>query len=95
MERKNSKIEEILGILNEGGSCDYAYLQGGVLLFPKQCKQGQEQYIDISTFLSLRINGYIDKTGHMRQGHMRFPANTPIDIYKITEKGKEYLKSIG
>ena len=82
----------VLEILAGRGSCDYAPVHGGIMLFDGEGNRVKEG-VDVNTFLDLRSDGLIHKTESMRQGHMVFPANVQVDIYEITDEGRVYLES--
>ena len=90
------KIKHVLDFLANGRTCDYAPVQGGVLIIIDNRKQMWES-VDIETFLELRNSKYIDmnpkETLHIWHPIFRPSFQNPINIYRITEKGRNYLKS--
>ena len=84
-----------LASIADGGSLDYAPVSGGIIGLDSHGERIQEG-ADIVTFLALREKGFIDMSDNDTNYHWHpifSPSfRSPVNIYKITEKGKEYLK---
>ena len=96
MEVSESEIRKGLEPIAEGGSWDYSPVSGGIVIFNKK-GEIVEQKTEIQTFLSLRAKGFIDMkqedTKYNWHPIFRPSFQNPVDIYKITPKGLDYLKS--
>ena len=98
MEVDENKLRKGLEPIAEGGSWDYAPVAGGIIgLNSKQ--ERIEEGIDIQTFLALREKGFIDMsekdTKYNWHPVFRPSFRNPVNIYKITDKGKKYLRMSG
>ncbi|HLC61257.1 MAG TPA: hypothetical protein VJJ52_07570 [Candidatus Nanoarchaeia archaeon] len=92
MTPNEQQFRHVLEILAGGVTCDYAPVQGGVLIILDSPKQESES-VDISTFLALRDQGLISKqrTSHNWHPIFRLSFQNPVDFYEITNSGREYI----
>ena len=90
MEPNEKTIRHVLEKLADGVTCDYASVQGGVVMILDKSKS---EGVDITTFLSLRNQGLISKQRTRHNWHPIFRPSycNPIDIYGITDAGRDYL----
>ncbi len=90
-----TNIRKVLEILATGVTCDYQLVRGGVVMILDERAQKSEG-VDISTFLALRKEGYIDMDPKdtLNSWHPVFRPSfqNPVNLYNITSKGKEYLE---
>ena len=90
----NQMIKDLLQILSSGANCDYAPVQGGILLFDKEGNR-LLQNVDFPTFSALRDQGLVKEVRKFEHGtHPIFHDSfrNPIFRYGISDKGNEYLK---
>ena len=76
-------MQDVLDVLSKGGRIWYEYFTGGLLLMDSgDAMRRSDTKLNTSMFLDLRQQGYIEKTGSMRQGHVFFRG--PCDRYERT-----------
>ena len=96
MEIEEQRIRKALEVVANGGSWDYAPVSGGLVVFNTDGERVKEG-VDITTFLALREKSYIAMSDRetLVNWHPIFRPSlgNPVNIYRITEKGKEFLRN--
>lgn len=92
MTADKQQMKHVLQMLAGGATCDYQPVQGGVLVLDstEQTHEG----VAIETFLELKQQGLISKQRTTHNWHPIFRPSfqNPIDLYGITDVGREYLE---
>ena len=91
MKADEQQLKHVLKMLAGGATCDYQPVKGGVLVLDSA--RNTHEGVAVETFLALREQGLISKQRTSHNWHPIFKPSfqNPIDLYEITDTGKEYL----
>lgn len=94
-----ASAKQILDLLSAGSSLTYFYLDGGVGIHdqknvPMKKEDGGFEFCEIKLFLELCQKEFIVQTEQKEHGYPYYANRTKYAIYRITDKGKEYAKSL-
>ena len=95
MDPTEQQIKDVLQLLVGNRTCDYAPVEGGVLIIEDESQQKMTG-VKIDTFLALRAQGLIIEKGKQYNWHPVFRPSfqNPIVLYELSPKGGLYLEQL-
>lgn len=87
------EVKKVLGLLKDGGSLRYFFLEGGVAIHGKDgAPMNPPQCCSVQVFLDLRERKLIDMTQREVTGYPYYANHHKSSVYCITKAGRKFLE---